>query len=115
MLGLILIYLVGKKFYELAFEYNKSRWGYAIAGVVSYYAGYLLSVFIIATIVEISSPGYITDSNELLFSVLGIPFGALICWGFYKMLERNWSKDKNTQPNTLDGGMINDRPGLYNP
>lgn len=114
MLGLILIYLVGKKFYELAFEYNKSRWGYAIAGVVSYYAGYLLSVLIIATIVEINNPGYITDSNELIFSVLGIPFGALICWAFYRMLEKNWSKDKSAQPNTLDGGMINDNADRSN-
>lgn len=115
MLALILIYFVGKKFYELAFEYNKSRWGFAIAGVVSYYGSFLISVVIIATIVEINSPGYITESNEMLFSILGIPFGVLGCWGFYKLLENNWSKDRvEAQPNTLDGGMINDSNQINN-
>jgi hypothetical protein len=109
MLGLVLIYFVGRKFYELAFEYNKSKWGFALAGVVSYYAVLLISVFIIGIIVEINSPGYITESNEMMFGLLGIPFGLLGCWGFYKILENNWSKDRaEAQPDTLDGGMIND-------
>ncbi|MBL7834029.1 MAG: hypothetical protein JNK18_08745 [Cyclobacteriaceae bacterium] len=107
MLGLLLIYFVGRKFYELAFEFDKSRWGYAIAGVVSYYAGTILSALIIATIIEINSPGYITESNEWAVSLLGIPFGVLVCWGLFKTLEKNWSKEKAAQPNTLDGGMIN--------
>jgi amino acid permease len=114
MLGLLLIYFVGKKFYELAFEYDKSKWGFAIAGVVSYYAGFLVSVFIIAAIVEINSPGYINESNELLFSVLGIPFGVAVCWGFYKILEKNWSKSRSAQPDTLDGAMINDNTNHIN-
>ncbi len=107
MLGLFLIYFVGKAFYNLAHEYDKSRWGFAIAGVVSYYGGIFLSVVIIATIVEMNSPGYITESNDMLFSLLGIPFGILACWSFYTILKNNWSKRPTTQPNTLDGGMIN--------
>jgi hypothetical protein len=39
MLGLFLLYFIGKSFYELAHEYDKSRWGFAIAGVVAYYFG----------------------------------------------------------------------------
>ena len=37
MLGLLLIYWIGKKYYELATEHNRSPWGYAILGVFVYY------------------------------------------------------------------------------
>jgi hypothetical protein len=108
LLGLILIIFVGKKFYELAHEYDKSRWGFAIAGVVSYYGCMIISAFIIGIIIELSSPGYINESNERWIGLLGVPFAILGCWGFYKILEKNWSKTRgNGQPDTLDGGMIN--------
>jgi hypothetical protein len=35
MLGLILIYFVGKAFYDLAGLHGKSQWGFAILGIVS--------------------------------------------------------------------------------
>jgi len=109
MLGLILIYFVGKKFYELAHEHDRSRWGFAIAGVASYYASAICAGVVIATIIEINSPGYLNDANDMWFGLLGIPFGILACWGFYKILENNWSKARvEAQPDTLDGGMIND-------
>lgn len=109
MLGLLLIYFVGRKFYELAFEYDKSKWGFAIAGVVSYYAGFLISLFIIGIVIELNNPGYVDESNDIWLGILGIPFGVLGCWGFYKILENSWSKARSSaQPDTLDGGMIND-------
>lgn len=107
MLALIFIYFIGKKFYELAFDYGKNKWVFAIAGVVSYYAAIFISVFIIGITIELNSPGYITESNETWISFLGIPFGMLACWGFYKILENSWSKARGeAQPDTLDGGMI---------
>ena len=34
MLGLVLLYWIGKYFYKLAEEYDKSKWGFAILGLV---------------------------------------------------------------------------------
>ena len=34
MLGLLLIYFIGKYFYDLAAEFEKNKWLYAILGVV---------------------------------------------------------------------------------
>lgn len=107
MFGLLLLYFVGKAFYNLAFEYEKHKWGYAIAGVVSYYVGIMASAFIIGIVVEINSPGYITESNETLFSLIAIPFGVALCWGFYTYLKRSWQRDQATSKlGTLDGDMI---------
>lgn len=114
MLGLLLIYFVGKKFYDLAFEYDRSRWGFAIAGVVCYYAFTFICAFVIALFIEINSPGYITDSNEIWIGMLGIPFGILACWGLYKILENSWIKARaQAQPNTLDSGMIDNSNTRY--
>jgi amino acid permease len=108
ILGFILIFVTGRAFYQLAHEYGKNTWGYAIAGVVSYYAVTIVSAFVLAIIVELFSPGTITESNEKFFGYLAIPFGVLACWGFYKWLKSSW--ERNRQPgetlDTLDGDMM---------
>lgn len=107
IIGLVLIILVGKAFYQLAFEYDRNKWGYAIAGVASYYIGIIVSAFVIGIIVELNSPGYITESNETMFSLIAIPFGVAACWGFYAYLKRSWQRNQTASKiETLDGDMI---------
>ncbi len=111
IIGIVLIVLVGRAFYQLAHEYDKSRWGYAIAGVASYYIGLFTSAFIVGIVIELISPGTITESNENMFGLLAIPFGALVCWGFYTWLKRSWERARSAEAlntlDTLDGEMIN--------
>ncbi|MBP1838883.1 hypothetical protein [Formosa algae] len=99
MLGLVFLYWIGKYFYKLAEKYNKSKWGFAILGVVVYYAGIILFSFSIALILEILAPGYISDINESLLGIVMLPFGILSCYGLYKYLEKTWKKN---QPNTSE-------------
>jgi len=46
MFGIILIYWVGKYFYQLAIEFNKSKWGYAVLGLATYYGSQLFLVLL---------------------------------------------------------------------
>lgn len=92
MLGLILIYFIGKSFYNLAGEHNRSEWGFAILGVVTYYAAMFLSQMAIAFIM-VANGSYIEDINEVLLAFLGIPFGLLAWWGVYSLLKKQWSKN----------------------
>mgnify|MGYP001225774951 CR=1 FL=1 len=102
MLGLLLLYFVGKYFYNLAKEYNKSNWGFAILGIVVYYGGIIIFSFIIGVVAEIISPGFFGTFNETLFSILIIPFGILSCYLLYKFLESKWKKNNiNSQENDL--------------
>ena len=39
MLGILIIYFFGKRFYNLSEEYNQNKWLYAILSAVVYYAG----------------------------------------------------------------------------
>ncbi len=93
MLGLILLYWIGKYFYKLAEEYNKSKWGFAILGVVVYYGGILSFSVIIGIMMEIISPGFFDTFNETLFGFLMLPFGILSCYLLYKYLEKTWKKN----------------------
>lgn len=102
MLGLILLYWIGKYFYKLAEEYNKNQWGFAIIGVVVYYGGILLFSVIVGIILEIVSPGFIDSFNETLFGFLMLPFGLLSCYLLYKYLEKTWKQNDPSKNNSID-------------
>jgi membrane protein implicated in regulation of membrane protease activity len=94
MLGLVLLYWIGKYFYKLAEEYNKSQWGFAILGIVVYYGGILLFSVVVAIIMEIIFTGFLDTVNETLYGILMIPLGILSCYLLYKYLEKTWKKNK---------------------
>ena len=93
MLGLILIYWIGKYFYKLAEEYGKNKWGYAILGIVSYYGGIIVFSFITGIVVELTAPGAIESMNETLLGLMMIPFGFLSCYLLYKYFAKTWKKN----------------------
>ena len=114
MLGIILIYWVGKAFYELAHEYNRNKWAFAILGVVSYYAGILLGGVALGVVLEIASPGYVNEDNERWLGFLTIPLGVLTCWGTYTLLKKSWSKPPEISKHTLDSELIPSDTPRYN-
>ncbi len=95
MLGLLLIYFIGKYFYKLAEDHNKSQWGFAVLGVVMYYVGIFIGAGAIALLIAYNDATGLDDINEVMLGLAGVPFGLLACWIFYKILQKNWS-NKNT-------------------
>lgn len=93
MLGLIFIYFLGKYFYELAIQYDKNKWGFAIAGIVVYYSTLMLAAFMIGVISELIQPGLVDDSSAIFMSLLAIPFGLLSAYLFYNYLKKKWSNE----------------------
>lgn len=88
MLGLILIYWIGKSFYKLAEQYGKSEWGYAILGVIVFYAGQIL-----LGILALAFMGFeeaLDGSADMALNLFGIVVGGLVCWGFYTFLSNRW-------------------------
>lgn len=94
MLGLIIIFIVGKNFYELSLDYGKKKWLYAILGVVSYYAGTFMIGLTIGLYSEITGRGSIDTMNTLMLNLIALPFGILTCYLFYRWLKRKWQKEK---------------------
>lgn len=112
MIGLVLIYFVGKAFYELAHDHDRSRWGFAILGVISYYGGQFVGQIILAVIFAFY--GSLDGISDILLSIMALPFGVLICWGFYQILKRSWSRSsENSNPTSaevLDADLFKDKP-----
>lgn len=95
MLGLILIYWIGKYYYELADEYGKSKWGYAIIGVIAYYSGTAIAGVLIALI----APSLIDNSSTIAISLLALPLGLLTTYGLYAFFKKSFKKNS---VNTID-------------
>lgn len=107
MLGLLLIYFIGKAFYELAHDYKKSRWGFAILGIISYYTGTFLGGIILGIIGALANSNFPQDLPNIVLSLLAIPFGLLTCWVFYKILVGQWNKKEQFKNyETLDGNVV---------
>lgn len=107
MLGLLLLYFIGKSFYRLAEIYDKSKWTFAIMGIAAYYAGSFIGGLIVGIIVLSFDP--YSEISELVYGLIATPFGLLTWWGLYHFLKKNWSK-KGVQTNhdVLDEGLFDD-------
>jgi amino acid permease len=111
MVGLILLYFVGKAFYDLADANNKGKWLFAILGVVSYYTGIMIGGILIGVGYELFI-GSVDDVNATLLGFFALPFGVLACWGFYRILKSQWQKKKTfseSSEDVLDANLIDQK------
>ncbi len=93
MIGLILIFSIGKHFYKLAQEFEKSPpFGYAVLGVIVYYGGMILFSLSLGVVIALVKPNYIDNLNNLVIGLIAIPFGILSCWLLSKYQRKRWSK-----------------------
>ena len=92
MLGLLLLYFIGKSFYVLAKPYKKNAWIFAIIGIAAYYFGTIIGGVCVglfyAIVLESSS---LEDLSRITLALIVVPFGLLTCWGLYLILKRNWT------------------------
>lgn len=108
MLGFVLIYFLGKYFYDLAGRYNQNKWGYGILGVVVYYAASFIAGVIIVITLEITSPGKIDTIGDSMLGIISLPFGLLAAWGLYKILEKRFINAPETRPLNSDSDILDD-------
>lgn len=105
MLGLLIIYFLGKRFYNLALEYNKNAWGFAILGVVIYYAASIIAGIIIVVLYELYGTGSIDDVNDRVMGLISMPFGILAWWLAYLYTEKRF---KNKPKTVTDSNLLDD-------
>ncbi|WP_370478244.1 hypothetical protein [Tamlana flava] len=92
MLGILLIYFIGKRFYDLSEGYNQNKWLYAILSVVIYYASGMIMLILVAILdLFFFSWGFDWESSFGI-NLLALPIGLLTVWGFYTLLENRWKK-----------------------
>jgi len=90
MLSILLVYFIGKQFYELAQDFNKNRWLFAILGVVVYYAIGILLVVVIALLDVVVFEWGLDWENRFGMNMLAIPLGLLADVSLYLFLKNRW-------------------------
>ncbi len=103
MLEIIAVIFIGKYFFKLAETYEKSKWGYAILGIVTFYATVFITGFIYAMF-YISSNPYATedDISTIVITLLSIPIGLGVTYLLYYLLEKSWKKNFTNEKPSID-------------
>ena len=93
MLGLLLIYFIGKTYHTLATEHNKERpWLWAVLGIISYYGGaFLLGIVIFLYLDLVGSNVDIENLNKGIEILLGLAGGLMGTVGLYQFLKYRWN------------------------
>lgn len=102
MLGLILLYWLGKYFYKLAGEYDKSKWGYAILGIGVYIVATIATVILLLLFDEIFELNFLNSLNDRIVDLICMPFGLASVYFLYKYLQKNWEKNKPKVDSLID-------------
>ena len=99
MLGLIFIYWLGKFYYLLAEKHDKHKWGFAILGVATYYAGTFIAGILLGFVIFFFNGEDTFDNmSDTALSLMALPFGLLATWGLYQYLKKRWAR--TTLPTT---------------
>lgn len=91
MLGILLIFFIGRYFYRLAEKYDQNKWLYAILGIVTYYSGTFIGGIILAILDEFFLIG-INWNNNFTLGLIALPFGLVSAYLFYFLLNKKWKK-----------------------
>ncbi|GAA4933547.1 hypothetical protein GCM10023314_02520 [Algibacter agarivorans] len=91
MLGILVIFFIGKYYYELAQDYYRNRWLYGLLGIGLYYAGSAVGGAVVAVADELFDLSVNWDSLFSL-SIIAISFGISFPGLFYIVLKRQWEK-----------------------
>lgn len=108
MLGIIFIYFIGKFYYKLAEEYNRSKWGFTILGVVSYYVGSFTAGIIAGVLGAFLDWSWMDTMDERILGLIFVPFGIALTYILYQVLKKRWAKQGISEfaaEDTLDGGI----------
>ena len=91
MIALLLIYFIWKMYSHLAELYEKNKWVLAIIGIAMYYfAQFVAGLFI--GVIQMNDPTFLSEVNDLVLNLIGIPIGMLATYGLYKFLKIHWAK-----------------------
>jgi len=101
MLGLLLIFFIGKGFFNLAKKHERNKWLFAVLGVIVYYGMGIIGAMVIVSVALALGHDGILNFSDAMLGFMGIPIGLLAVWGFHYMLRRNWENNPKNQNSEL--------------
>ena len=92
MIGLIVLILIGRSYYQLAKKYDKNGFLMILAGIATYYGSAFAFGIILGLVDAIFGTNFIDGTSDVLLGLLGLPVGILGCWLVYRAIEKSWSR-----------------------
>ncbi|MGL4632595.1 MAG: hypothetical protein ACRCVT_15435 [Leadbetterella sp.] len=95
MLGILLLYHLGRAFSNLAKEYDKKPWVWVVISLLVYFGSQLLT----GVMIGVFAPEYFPtprSSDNIVFNLIGILIGLLFYYILYKICSYKWSKELDT-------------------
>ncbi len=105
MIEIVAVILIGKYFYNLADKYEKSKWGYTVLGIISFYGTVFLCGVIYAFWFFAQAENQFAtedDMSTLLVTFISLPIGIGVAYLLYFLLERNWKKNFVSNKPSID-------------
>lgn len=102
MLGLALIYFLGKWYANLAEDFNKNKWLYAIVGIATYYVGTFAAGFAIGILSAATNNNVLLGYSDFVLGLICLPFGIISTVLLRYLLKRNWRKNSKISGELLD-------------
>lgn len=95
MLSFVILYLIGRPFYQLAKKYQlKFAWIYFVVGIASYYAGEVLLAGILLFYIEVTGDyDSIASMSDITLMVISIIAGVITCYISYQLLKKKLHKE----------------------
>ncbi|MBL7932360.1 MAG: hypothetical protein JNL60_10680 [Bacteroidia bacterium] len=110
MIGLALLYFIWKYYSELATEHGKHKWGFALLGIATYYAGTVVGGILLVVFGILINSNFVEDTGDAVLGLMAFPFGLLSVWGLYKILQKKWSNAAVTlDSESLDGDLLKEK------
>lgn len=94
MLEIFALAYTGRKFKELAENYNKTPWKVILSAVGLYILFALIAVILVYII--------FSDVDPLVLSLISLPVGLSSCYGLYYYLENKWKKEPSSSINEIE-------------
>ena len=95
MFGIILIIIIGQKFYRLANTFKKKNiWLYPIIGIAMYYFGAIIVGGItLIIIIEFILNSSLENYSDAGLGIMLMPFGIIATYLLYNILRKKWRKE----------------------
>ncbi|MEM6344809.1 MAG: hypothetical protein AAF927_13040 [Bacteroidota bacterium] len=102
MLLYIVLFIVGRFFYKTANDNDKNGWAHGILSIVVFFIGTNVASILIVLAFSAFADDATDLPGEFSLIFMALPFGFLACWGLYKLLFYNWSKEEKFNENIID-------------
>lgn len=103
LIGLFVIFFIGKSFYNLAKKNNRHLLGYTLLGIGVYFGSQFVFGFLAGVVFLLSGLEYGYET-EMILALIGFVLGLLCVWLLHYLLKRNWEGNpKKSNDELLDG------------